>query len=954
MADLDAMKEGISDALHRLRTSRRNLLADGILALLMAGAFTPLFLHPADGTLSAGALGLVAGVGGELLANWLQTFCERLRTQPPRRKQQLLTRLTKAVAREVLTDPLRRQQAARLLENLRLEEIVEQALQGNQADMGWVLVTLYAEMVEHRTDFRQTLGRVEGKLGMIVPKLEVIGQDVAEIRRLVRERGYAGRDELLGECLSRVNAYTRVLIEGLLSNQLMPFEDQVERELLKKVEKWVKSGERAFAVIVGECGIGKTQMLCTLAWQLLDEERYGVLFLRGEDVGQEDFEQILLENFGYGGQGLTLEDVIKAIRATGKEALVFFDTLDLVSFNHGTRNLRRLVITLKRLGVALIAASRPQEFNEITEMVDKKFSLNPFSTEEAQQLYSYFSEKFYGVTQALPLTPSLSNIARNPLHLRMLFDAYHPEPIPRDIEFQRVYQKHWERKVEKLREGLLPFLNPLQREKVRCEKRKLALNIALTMYEDRRLRLEEGWVRRNLVGPMEFGAWAYRDLISEGVLVTNGQGMFVEFFHQAFWECAAAKAIIEAGKIRELCNQIDVPLCRGVAEQVLLQSRTSGNVETFEQVTKTLSAGGFLAKCVVVDAYAKIRDLTDPDIALLTQLASTQYLVLDHILGLVIYGSGRHAWGSLFTLLERGALGGTVEIRRRICESFPQLLEIDVDRTVHLMEILREDYDELEWKADNRRRTVEALPALSKKKLYKAVQLLAPREGDEIYTAIASVEAIFDLDQLHGPRAQAAQLKENLLDYWRQQGKEEYATITFLWTLLGHIRTDPGEALAISVQLMDSGSKLELICIARNLPGLSKRFPMEVLNLFRRLGDASRNKQIRRAVAKAGPYFMQVLWEGDLYGPEAREKAKEILDILAHDKDGLIRRTICDNLMDLIDANPELAKHIIVEHFIEDEDLYVRTRAAKALLRLISFFPQERQKFLDLLRESGW
>jgi len=953
MANRDIMKQGISDALHRLRTSRRNLLANGILALLIAGAFSPLFLYPTVGTLSAGALGLVAGVGGELLANWLQTFCERLRTQPPHDKEELLARLTKAVAHEVLTDPLQRQEAAQLLENLHLEEVVEGTLQGNQADMGWVLLTLRADMLEHRTDFRQTLGRVEGKLGIIGYRLGVIEQDVVEIRRLVRERGYAGRDELLSECISRVNAYTRVLIESLLSKQLVLFEDQVERELLKETEKWVKSGEHAFAVIVGEAGIGKTQMLCTLAWRLLQEKEYSILFLRGEDVGQEDYEQILLENFGYGEKGLTLEDVLKAIQAAGKSPVVFFDTLDLISFNHGTRNLRRLVMTLKKLGVALIAASRPQEFNEITEMVDKKFSLSPFSAEEAQQLYSCYNQRYYGIEYVLPLTASLSNIAKNPLHLRMVFEAYWPEPIPGDIELQRVYEKYWERKVERLREGSLPFLNLPQREQVRHEKRKLSLNIALTMLEDRRLCLHEGWVRRNLVAPTELATWAYRDLVGEGVLVTK-DGMLVEFFHQTFWEFAASKAIIETRKEDEFCSQVEVPLYRGVAEQVLLQTRELGKQESFEQLTKTLATCGFLAKCVVVDAYCKIRDLTESDVALLTQLASADRLVLDHILGLIIYGSGRHAWEVLFRLLEEAALAGTVEIRRRICEAFPRLLDIDVDRTVQLMEILREDYDEDRWKADNRRRTVEALPALSKMRLEKAIELLAPRGGDEVYTTVAIIEAVHDLDELHGPKARAEQLIKDLLDHLRHQDEEEYATALFLWTLLGRIRVDPREALETCAQLVDTGTIMERICITRNLPRLLETFPVEVLELFKRLGDPSEHKNVRRPVAKAVPFFVGVLKRSDLYDHEAVEKAQEVLHVSAHDTDGIIRRAITDNLFDLIDAEPEMAKHLVVEHFIKDEDLYVRTRAAKALLRLINFFPEERDRFLDLLRERGW
>ena len=954
MANLDTMREGITDTVSRLETLPKRLLSDGILALLLAGAFLPLILYPADGTLYAGALWLVAGVGGELLAGWLQAFCERLRSRPPRDRKELLARLTKAVAREVLTDPLRRREAARLLDNVRLEEVVEGALQGKQTDIGWVLLALRADVLEYHADFRETLGRLDGKLGIIGYRMEMIGRDVGEIRRLVRERGHAGRDELLGECVSRANAHTRVVIESLLSRQLVPFEDQVERGLLHGAENWVRSGERAFAVIVGEAGIGKTQMLCTLAWRLVQEEGHGVLFLRGEDVGRDDFERTLLQNLGYRKQGLTLEDVVKAIQGAGKQPIVFFDTLDLISFNHGTRNLRRLVMMLKRLNVALIAASRPQEFDDITAMVDKKFSLNPFSDGEAEQLYSSYNHRYYGVTQAVPLGAELRDIARNPLHLRMVFEAFCPEPIPHGIDLQKVYERFWERKVESLREGSLTFLDPVQREGVRYKKRELSLKIAATMFEDRRLRSDEGWVRRNLVAPTDLAAWAYRDLVSEGVLVTRRQGMFVEFFHQTFWEFAVAKDIIETREVNKLCDQIDVPLYRGVAEQVLLQTRELERREWFEQLARTLAGCGFLGKCVVVDAYSKIGGLTESDITLLTHLASTEPLVLDHILGLIIYGSGRHAWGDLFRLLERAAQAGNIEIRRRICEALPRLLEIDVDRTVHLMEILREDYDDARWKADNRRRTIEALPALSNVRMQKAIELLAPRERDEIYTIIAAIEVVFDLDVLHGPKAQARHLVRNLVAHVRQKGGEEHRVVLFLWALLNRIRIDPGAALEDCTRLTDAGSTLERICVVRNLPRLLQKYPMEVLELFRRLGDPSHDRNVRRPVAKNGPCFVQVLRHGDVYSRESREKARGILHTLAHDRDLIIRRTTCDSLFDLIDADPEMAKHIVTEHFIEDEDLYVRTRAAKAVLRLINCFPEDRDRFLDLLKERDW
>jgi hypothetical protein len=138
-------------------------------------------------------------------------------------------------------------------------------------------------------------------------------------------------------------------------------------------------------------------------------------------------------------------------------------------------------------------------------------------------------------------------------------------------------------------------VNSLRREEVINGKRQLALDIAITMFEKKRMLLEEGRVRRALVEDRGIPIWAYSDLVSERVLIPKGG--LIEFFHQTLWEFAAGKAVIEPGKMDELCDKIDAPTHRGVAEQVLLQCRGLRRQELVRQLAEELATCGLLGKC---------------------------------------------------------------------------------------------------------------------------------------------------------------------------------------------------------------------------------------------------------------------------------------------------------------------------------------------------------------------
>src|SRR5438132_2178494 len=91
--------------------------------------------------------------------------------------------------------------------------------------------------------------------------------------------------------------------------------------------------------------------------------------------------------------------------------------------------------------------------------------------------------------------------------------------------------------------------------------------------------------------------------------------------------------------------------------------------------------------------------------------------------------------------------GAPREIRRRIAEAIPGICRLDVSGAEHLIETLRLDLDEGRG-ADIRRRVIEALPTLfevSPLSLPTIIRLLRLRQDDDIYVALAIVEACRDI-----------------------------------------------------------------------------------------------------------------------------------------------------------------------------------------------------------------
>lgn len=334
---------------------------------------------------------------------------------------------------------------------------------------------------------------------------------------------------------------------------------------------------------------------------------------------------------------------------------------------------------------------------------------------------------------------------------------------------------------------------------------------------------------------------------------------------------------------------------------------------------------------------AETQALGDNMLRQLTPQPSPALLVLDEMLGFLIAGVGEYQVDELMRLLSPDAatlLGtATWEVKRRILNAIPELLKLDLEKTTALLRLLREDPPDPLWGVDIRRRVVEILPALAQHDLdTTARELLRPRPGDDIYTAIPTIEVATDL--------LSAEEKAPLLDeVIARCSKQEQEVLRFLATLLVQVVRDPDGALQTIEDVKTDPDRLTKICAARALsrllsPAVSDaepHGPEQVIELghffFRRAdGTPREHRNVRRAVLRSTVAYLVT------HADEPR--AAELLRLFVDDEDLHTRRAASDHLLTLSEHQPTLAAELAEALIRTSRDPYLHNRVAKVRLRL--------------------
>ncbi len=312
---------------------------------------------------------------------------------------------------------------------------------------------------------------------------------------------------------------------------------------------------------------------------------------------------------------------------------------------------------------------------------------------------------------------------------------------------------------------------------------------------------------------------------------------------------------------------------------------------------------------------------------------------IDDLLGEILAREEAHPLDSLFQSLEEAALGDRWEVKRRVAEALPKLVQLQPEATLELASILRQDYHP-DYRADIRRRVIEAVPALYIHLPQETLKLLVSREKDEVYMAMAAVEALHDLKLSGQITAEVADQYFRALHHQEPLHRE---VVDFLYQLLRQAESAPDQALTSMNLNRDHPERIFKICIQRTAPRLLNLRPNQVLDLmsyFVRCGEDAQpveHQNLRRPVSKALPGILDLLTD---VTPLLKDKIDQLLQMLALDPDIHVRRALGDALDTLVAVNADLGVTTL-DILLEDNDPYVRQRAWRALLQLTDLYPEQ-------------
>ncbi|MBP2266395.1 hypothetical protein J3A64_001859 [Pseudarthrobacter sp. PvP004] len=312
-------------------------------------------------------------------------------------------------------------------------------------------------------------------------------------------------------------------------------------------------------LVTGKPGAGKTSLLWGLGSTLATEPGASVLFirapwmLRGPDQAPFSSDVVV--------------ETARVLAAEGKKVSVLIDTADtLVADEQGHATLVFLVESLAYAGHSVVVTSRPEEAKLLPHGWNRRLlgglstDLGDYSqdvpsvggTSEFERAVASHAKMFrvnYGARIDVLIHQLVNTVARRqsmamlclrPLFLKMLFQLYAPNSVPEDLSVTGLYQKYWLDRVQQDR-----------RDQVSASSVK-----GSDLSETGRLigleMLRQGSPEINL-GSVALPSTTSSDQFVRDVeaMVARGVGEIragtFRFFHQTFFEFAAAQGLIESG-----------------------------------------------------------------------------------------------------------------------------------------------------------------------------------------------------------------------------------------------------------------------------------------------------------------------------------------------------------------------------------------------------------------------
>ncbi|MGW4513438.1 TIR domain-containing protein [Streptomyces sp. NPDC004393] len=328
--------------------------------------------------------------------------------------------------------------------------------------------------------------------------------------------------------------------------------------------------------VVGEAGYGKTSLVWSIHRRLAGQGRRP-LFIRASsllsglhEAGQDDSAR---------RRGVLAPDtVLRAIEQAARRepsTVLLVDTVDLLMHSDDACALVVDVVrAADRLSLPTLLTCRPVEAQRLATAaaragVDLRTRLlGSYDADEWPAAVRSYAHGFYDgldgappteavvdrVTNAASLGRALREVCANPFALRLLFELYAPDMPDEDVDTPHLYDRFWKRRVVTDQRAWRTSSTTLPATDLSPHARAAARLILASSRLDARRAVLEDRIEAQLTRTREPGMRdgpdvpaALEALRSRGVLSIREQTGYLWFFHQTFFEHAAARGVLACG-----------------------------------------------------------------------------------------------------------------------------------------------------------------------------------------------------------------------------------------------------------------------------------------------------------------------------------------------------------------------------------------------------------------------
>lgn len=329
------------------------------------------------------------------------------------------------------------------------------------------------------------------------------------------------------------------------------------------------------------------------------------------------------------------------------QLVVLIDTLDLV-VGVDDQRLAKTISELKALGALVITNSRKQEADQLGRLLssNSRIELRRYNDHEAQQAIRNQvricypdttevkrQEQFDKVWGLLEQQRDVRVLDLEPLILRMLFEVYAPDEIPRDVNTQQVYKHYWQYVV--LFDRVVK--NPDERMKREQLCRYIARNVAFGETHSDKFLIDSLTV--NPGNGFQSPFRTIEGLVSSGVLQWAEGRSSVRFFHQTFLEFTAAYDLLSSDRdslqrfVKQLFDDVtDFNFFRApILKQLTIQSFDSDQALHLQLMSGLRRVNNELAAQLALEIIGKI-PFSEPSEEIVRQWIADEPLTLQGVI----------------------------------------------------------------------------------------------------------------------------------------------------------------------------------------------------------------------------------------------------------------------------------------------------------------------------------